>query len=86
MRLYEPRYRGGDAVGTVIARSQPPGVRFLMKLIGFISWDNVLGMISLGVLLDRVLEVELVALAYGIVMFTTARVTIWRVLGGRGQS
>ena len=55
-------------------------------LIGFISWDNVLGMISLGVLLDRILEVEVVALGYGIVMFTTARVTIWRVLGEREQS
>ena len=85
VRLYEPQYSGGDAVGTVLARSQGMGVRFLVKLIGFMSWDNVLGMISLGVLLDRVLEVELVALAYGIVMFTTARVTIWRVLGRRGH-
>lgn len=86
VRLYEPGYRGDDAVGTVLERSPSTGVRFLVRLIGFISWDNVLGMISLGVLLDRVLEVELVALAYGIVMFTTARVTIWRVLGRRGQS
>jgi phosphatidylglycerophosphate synthase len=86
VRLYEPSYRGDDAVGTVIERSQSTGVRFLVRLIGFLSWDNVLGMISLGVLLDRVLEVELVALAYGVIMFTTARVTIWRVLGGRGHS
>jgi hypothetical protein len=85
VRLYEPHYPGGDAVGTVLARSQSVGVRFLARLIGFISWDNVLGMISLGVLLDRVLEVEAVALVYGIVMFTTARVTIWRVLGRRGH-
>lgn len=86
VRLYEPSYPGGDAVGTVLDRSGSTGLRFLVKLIGFISWDNVLGMISLGVLFDRVLEVELVALVYGIVMFTTARVTIWRVLGGRGHS
>jgi len=86
VRLYEPRYAGGDAVGTVLARAGNPGVRFLVKLIGFISWDNVLGMISLGVLFDRILEVELFALAYGFVMFTTARVTIWRVLGGKGKS
>ena len=85
VRLYEPHYPGGDAVGTVVARSQSLGVRFLARLIGFISWDNVLGMISLGVLLDRVFEVEVVALVYGIVMFTTARVTIWRVLGRRGH-
>ena len=85
VRLYEPHYPGGDPVGTVVARSQSLGVRFLARLIGFISWDNVLGMISLGVLLDRVFEVEVVALIYGIVMFTTARVTIWRVLGRRGH-
>lgn len=85
VRLYEPRYRGGDAVGTILSRSESTGLRFLVKLIGFISWDNVLGLISLFVLLDRVLEVEVVALVYGVVMFTTARVTIWRVLGGRGQ-
>ncbi len=81
VRLYEPRYRGGDAVGTVVARSQNIGVRFLVRLIGFISWDNVLGMISIAVLLDRILELWLIALVYGFVMFTTARVTIWRVLG-----
>ena len=86
VRLYEPQYPGGNAVGTVIERSSSVGVRFLVRLIGFISWDNVLGMISLGVLLDRILEVEVVALGYGIVMFTTARVTIWRVLGEREQS
>jgi phosphatidylglycerophosphate synthase len=82
VRLYEPRYRGGDAVGAVVSRSHTLGVRFLAKLIGFLSWDNVLGMISIGVLLDRVALVQLIALAYGIVMFTTARVTIWRALGG----
>jgi phosphatidylglycerophosphate synthase len=85
VRLYEPRYAGGNAVATVVARAHRTGVRFLVKLIGFISWDNVLGMISLGVLLDRVLEVELIALTYGVVMFTTARVTIWRVLGSGGR-
>jgi hypothetical protein len=86
VRLYEPRYAGGNAVGTVVARAHQPGVRFLVKLIGFISWDNVLGLISVAVLLDRVLEVQLLALAYGFVMFTTARVTIWRALGGAASS
>lgn len=85
VRLYEPRYVGGNAVATVVGRAHRTGVRFLVKLIGFISWDNVLGLISLGVLLDRVLEVELVALAYGVVMFTTARITIWRTLGTGGR-
>lgn len=86
VRLYEPRYAGADPVGVVLARSHEPGVRFLVKLVGFISWDNVLGLISVAVLLDRILEVQLLALAYGFVMFTTARFTIWRVLGGRARS
>lgn len=86
VRLYEPRYAGGDAVGAVISRAHRPSVRFLVKLIGFISWDNVLGMISVAVLLDRVFEVQLIALAYGFVMFTTARITIWRALGGGART
>lgn len=86
VRLYEPHYAGGDAVGAVISRSHQPGVRFLVRLIGFISWDNVLGLISLAVLFDRILEVQLIALVYGFVMFSTARVTIWRALGGGARS
>lgn len=82
VRLYEPHYAGGDAVGAVLSRAHRGGVRFLVRLIGFLSWDNVLGLISLGVLFDRIFEVELIALAYGFVMFTTARLTIWRALGG----
>ena len=81
VRLYEPQYQGGDAVGAIVNGWDRSGVRFLVRLIGFISWDNVLGLIALGICLDRILEVELLALAYGCVMFTMARVTIWRVLG-----
>lgn len=86
VRLYEPRYAGGNAVAAVLTRSDRAGVRFFVKLVGILSWDNVLGLISIGVLLDRILEVEVVALAYGFVMFTTARVTIWRVLGAGDRS
>ncbi len=86
VRLYEPHYAGGDAVGAVLSNAHRTGGRFLVRLIGFISWDNVLGLISLAVLFDRILEVELFALLYGVVMFTTARVTIWRVLGRGGVS
>lgn len=86
VRLYEPRYLGGNAVSAVLTRSPTRGLRFLVRLIGLMSWDNVLGLISVGILLDRVLEVELFALAYGFVMFTTARVTIWRVLGERERA
>ncbi len=86
VRLYEPRYAGGDAVGTVLARAHTPGVRFLVKLIGVLSWDNVLAVLHLGFLFGFVLEVQFVALAYGFVMFSTAIVTMRRVLGKGGVS
>ncbi len=82
VRLYEPNYPEGDAVGAVLSRAHQTRVRFLVKLVGFISWDNVLGLISAAVLFDCIVEVQVLALAYGFVMFTTARVTIWHALGG----
>lgn len=84
VRLYEPRYAGGDAVAAVVSRAHTRPVRFLVRLIGLQSWDNVLGVMNVGFLLGHVLGVELLALAYGVVMFTTARVTIWLALGERG--
>jgi hypothetical protein len=86
VRLYEPRYVGGDAVGTVLARAHTPGVAFLVRLIGILSWDNVLALIHVGLLFGYVLEVQFLALAYGFVMFTTALVTMRRVLGKRGEA
>ena len=86
VRLYEPSYRRGDAASTILERAHRPGLRFLIRVIALLSWDNVLGALSIGVLLGRVFEVGLLALAYGLVMFTTARLTIWRVLGTKGKS
>lgn len=83
VRLYEPRYRGGDAVGTVLSRAETPAVRRLVKLIGILSWDNALALLHVGLLLGLVLEAQLLALAYGFVMFTSALVTMRRALGAR---
>ena len=86
VRLYEPSYGAGGAVGTVLGRTHRRATHFLIRLIALLSWDNVLGAISLGVLFNRVFEVELLAFAYGLLMFTTARLTMWRVLGTRGTT
>jgi len=86
IRLYTPDMGGRDPVETVITRASTPGMRFLVRSVGLLSWDNILGAMSVAVLVDRMLELELVALAYGFVMFTTVRVTMWRVLGARGAT
>jgi CDP-alcohol phosphatidyltransferase len=86
VRLYEPTVHGGEPAKTVVARAETPGMRLLVRLIGLLSWDNVLGVMSVAILLDRVFEIQLMALAYGPLMFTTARITIWRVLGGKGAA
>jgi hypothetical protein len=85
VRLYEPRYVDGDAVGTVISRAHTAPVKRLVKLIGVLSWDNVLALLHIGLLAGLVLEVQLLALAYGFVMFTTALVMMRRALGSRGE-
>jgi phosphatidylglycerophosphate synthase len=84
VRLYSANVRNGDTAATITARAGTPAMRVLVRLIGLLSWDNMLGAISIGVLLDRIFEVELLALAYGLLMFTTTRVVSWRVLGKRG--
>jgi hypothetical protein len=86
VRLYEPTVQGGEPAKTVVARAGTPGMRRLVRLIGLLSWDNVLGVMSVAILFDRALEVELLALAYGPLLFIASRVTIWRVLGGTGAT
>ena len=77
---------GRDPVETVLSRATSPGLGFLVRIVGLLSWDNILGVMSVAVLLDRTLEIELLALAYGVLMFTTVRVTMWRVLGVRSAT
>lgn len=86
VRLYEPRYVGGNAVGTVVSRAGTPSVRFLVKLIGVLSWDNALALLHVGILFNAVLNAEFVALGYGFVMFTSALVLMRRALGTRGAA
>lgn len=83
VRLYAPKVANDDRAAAVIAASGSFGMKVLVRQIGLLSWDNVLALMSIAILLDRVLEVELLSLAYFVVMFTTARVMIWRVIGKR---
>jgi hypothetical protein len=83
IRLYAPAVKDDDRAAAVIAASGSFGMKVLVRVIGLLSWDNVLALMSVAILLDRVLEIELLSLAYGVVMFTTARVMLWRVIGKR---
>lgn len=82
VRLYTPTVKG-DAAQRVIERSGSAGMRWLVRIVSLMSWDNVLGFMTIAILLDRVYEVQLFALAYGFCMFTLARIMMWRVLGER---
>ena len=83
IRLYAPAVKNDDRAAAVIAASGSSGMKVLVRVIGLLSWDNVLALMSVAILFDRVLEIELLSLAYGAVMFTTARVMLWRVIGKR---
>ena len=83
IRLYAPTVANDDRAAAVIAASDSFGMKVLVRVIGLLSWDNALAFMSVAILLDRVLEIELLCLAYGVVMFTTARVMLWRVIGKR---
>ncbi|HSO32071.1 MAG TPA: CDP-alcohol phosphatidyltransferase family protein [Labilithrix sp.] len=86
VRLYAPAVRNDDRAAAVIAASGTFGMKLLVRQVALLSWDNVLALMSVAILLDRVLEVELLSIAYFVVMFTTARVMIWRVIGKRGAT
>jgi len=78
VRLYETPYADGDAVGAVLSRVHRPGLRLLVRLVGLISGDTLLAVISVGILLDRVLSGVLIAVVYGLSMVAVARFTMWR--------
>ena len=82
VRLYTPT-TNADAAKTIVARAGTPGMRALVRIVSLMSWDNVLSVMTVAILFDRVFEVQLFALSYGFFMFTLARVMIWRVLRDR---
>jgi len=83
IRLYEPRYRTGSAVETVVSRAHTPSMRILLRMVGMLSWDNALALLHMGVLFGVVLHAEVVAMAYGIVMFFATAITMHTVLSTR---
>jgi hypothetical protein len=73
--LYDRRDRPGDehVVDTIRGRARrSPWVRRFAKFIAFVSWDNGLFLVHLGLLTGAVLELEIFACVWAIVLWTVA--------------
>jgi hypothetical protein len=73
--LYDRRERPGDehVVDTIRGRARAtPWVRRFARFIAFVSWDNGLFLVHLGLLTGAVLELEIFACVWAIVLWTVA--------------
>ncbi|MBX3227731.1 MAG: CDP-alcohol phosphatidyltransferase family protein [Labilithrix sp.] len=72
--LYEVRPENGDAVGVIRRRAASPGMRRFAGLLGFLSFDNGLTIMHLGVLTGLFFETELFIVAYAFCMWITTMI------------
>jgi hypothetical protein len=72
--LYEVRPAKGDAVSVIRARATDPQFRRFASLLSFLSFDNGLGILHLGVLAGLFLQSELFALGYAIFMWCSTMI------------
>jgi hypothetical protein len=78
--LYEVRPDHGDAVGTIRRRAASPGMRRFANMLGWLSFDNGLSLIHIGLLAGLFWETELFVLAYTIVIWLSTMITARIVL------
>jgi hypothetical protein len=78
--LYEVRPDTGDAVGAIRRRAASPGMKRFASLLGWLSFDNGLSLIHIGLLAGLFWETELFVVAYTIVMWLTTMITARIVL------
>lgn len=69
--LYEVRPANGDPVSVIRARATDPSFRRFASLLAFLSFDNGLGILHIGVITGLFLESQLFALAYAVVMWVS---------------
>lgn len=81
--LYEVRPKGENAVASIRRRAHGKALPRFAKFVSFISFDNGLGILHLGVLTGLFLESEVFALTYAIVMWLSVMIAARAVLGGR---
>lgn len=78
--LYEVRPESGDAVGVIRQRATSPGMRRFASLLGWLSFDNGLSLIHLGLLAGLFWETELFVVAYTIAIWLTTMISARVVL------
>lgn len=78
--LYEVRPSSGDAVGVMRQRAASPGMRRFAGLLGFLSFDNGLTLLALGVLSGYLWQSELFILGYCVLMWLTTMISARIVL------
>lgn len=73
--LYEVRPAdGGDPVSALRARATEPGFRRFASLLAFLSFDNGLTILHVGVITGLFLESQLFALGYAVVMWISTMI------------
>lgn len=70
--LYEVRPIQGDPVSVIRARAKDPLFRRFVSVLAFLSFDNGLGILHLGVLTGLFLQSELCTLLYAFVVWLAA--------------
>lgn len=83
--LYEVRPATGDAVGVIRRRAGSPGMKRFAGLLGFLSFDNGLSILHLGVLTGYFYESELLVVGYAIFMWITTMISARIVLRDHPQ-
>lgn len=80
--LYEVRPKNGDTVSVIRARATDPQFRRFASLLSFVSSDNGLGILHLGVLTGMLFESQIFALCYAVLMWLSTIVFARIVLRG----
>jgi phosphatidylglycerophosphate synthase len=83
--LYEVRPAGGDAVGVIRRGASSPGLKRFAWLLGFLSFDNGLCFLYLGVLTGYFLQSMLFVAGYCFLLWTTTMISARVVLRGNEE-
>lgn len=84
--LYEVRPADGDSVAYIRRNAESPKMRRFARFLAFLSFDNGLGILNLGVLFGAFLGCEVFALGYAITMWLTVMVAARFVLRGKAAA
>lgn len=85
---WDPTYANGDPVKTIVGRSNRPGLRFMVRLAGMMSWENGIFLMHVGMLAGAFWGTGVTAgwiagTTYGLLAIIVGRITAWLTLAGR---